>query len=168
MAADPELRIVQEGVKAALSRLDRVAKGSESVMKRTNFRIGAQVRDVARQDFSPVSPTQQLINANRKGPARQRKPRAYSRTKPGGLERSHEFLSDAEEIEVFIATNSEAGPYAFRMHEMRGKEWWNRGPGTISKGPKAGDRFIERAIVDQEGNILSMIQSAQDDIVGGM
>jgi hypothetical protein len=100
---------------------------------------------------APRSPTQSVINNTRK--TSRRRPaglRSTNRAKPGGLERSISLTVGNDNAEVFIATNSEAGKYAFRIHEEKGISWHERGPGTITKGTRADDKFIERAVFENE------------------
>jgi len=81
-------------------------------------------------------------------------PRAKSRPAPGGLERSISMWShgmprwDGSYVEVFVKQGAEAGKYAKKIHDEKGKSWRNRGPGTIAKGSRADDKFIERAMTD--------------------
>lgn len=87
--------------------------------------------------------------AQRAGQAR-RKAGSHSRHAPGGLERSIEwrligkgFKLDAE---IYVAANAEAGKYAKRIHDEKGKTWRRRGPGTVAKGARADDKYILRAV----------------------
>jgi hypothetical protein len=120
-----------------------------------------QIRDNCRQTLTrlallvhrdalanaPISPTQATLNGLRKTTrVVTRKATATSRPKPGGLMRSIAFRVSDGSAEIFVAANSEAGRYAFRMHEEKGKSWWNRGPGTVAKGSRADEKFITRAI----------------------
>ena len=59
---------------------------------------------------------------------------------------------------VFVAQNSEGGKYAKKIHDERYVTWRRLGPGSIAanKSGKIGEKFIERAIVDNE----KMIQDA--------
>ena len=66
---------------------------------------------------------------------------------------------------IFVASNSEAGKYAFRIHEEKGKTWKNRGPGTIAKGSKADDKFIERAIEDTRGQQIAILRNELDKAI---
>lgn len=105
------------------------------------------------QKYAPRSPTQAQLNRLRKTTRKvHREPNSHSRPKPGGLERSIDYSADYLEMtgEIFVAANSEAGSYAAKMHDERGKTWRNLGPGSIAKnkGGKVGDKFIERAIDD--------------------
>lgn len=79
-----------------------------------------------------------------------RKAGSHSRHAPGGLERSIQwrligkgFSIDAE---VYVAANAEAGKYAKRIHDEKGKTWRKRGPGTVAKGARADDKYILRAV----------------------
>jgi hypothetical protein len=115
---------------------------------------------------APRSPSQKIKTAMRKTTRKvKRNDRATSRPKPGGLERSIDFSVTSETAEIFVARNGEAGKYAYRIHEEgpngSGK-WRNPGPGTIAKGARAGDKFIERAITDNQDNFLRIIKSEID------
>lgn len=87
--------------------------------------------------------------AQRQGKAR-RKANSHSRHAPGGLERSIQWevrgKGLAMEGEVYVAANAEAGKYAKRIHDEKGKTWRKRGPGTVAKGARADDKFILRAV----------------------
>lgn len=84
-------------------------------------------------------------------------PRSATRPTPGGLMRSITFRSDDRMAEIFVPANSPAGTYAFKIHEEKGSAWKERGPGTQAKGPQADDKFIIRAIRDNEKNFISMV-----------
>ena len=60
---------------------------------------------------------------------------------------------------VFVGSNSLAGKYAKRIHDDRYKSWWDRGPGSIAKGTHAREKFIERAINDNESQFFAIIES---------
>lgn len=105
---------------------------------------------------APRSPTNAILSATLK-----RKKRTARRTYPGGLEKSivHEVRSGrSSECSVFVASNSPAGKYARRIHDEKGKTWRNRGPGTIAKGQRADDKFIERAVRDNSDKFLKYIE----------
>ena len=75
-----------------------------------------------------------------------------SPTMNGGLERSIEYEASESGCAVFVASNSQAGRYARRIHDEKGITWRNRGPGTVAKGQRADEKFIERAIRDNAQN----------------
>lgn len=103
--------------------------------------------------------------AQKKAWKNRRNPRATSRPKPGGLMRSIGMTSDNTNATIFVATNSEAGKYAFRIHEEKGKTWKNRGPGTVAKGAKADDKFITRAIADTREKQVAILRSEIDKAI---
>jgi hypothetical protein len=109
--------------------------------------------------YAPRSPTQAqrraLNKTRRKG---KRKADATTRAMPGGLEKSIERRVEGLNGYVYVASNSPGGKYAARIHDGKGKTWKNRGPGTIAKGAKADDKFIERAITDERPNIIKIIE----------
>ncbi len=67
----------------------------------------------------------------------------------GGLEKSiaFEILPDGD-VSVFVAKNSYAAAYARYIHDEKGVRWHKRGVGTIAKGARADEKFIERAVRD--------------------
>ena len=46
--------------------------------------------------------------------------------------------------------------------------WRNRGPGTVAKGDRADDKFIERAIRDNEGAFLEILTDEFRKAIGGI
>lgn len=103
---------------------------------------------------APKSPMMKKHSATLK-----RKKRTALPMLPGGLERSIQYESDASHCSVFVASDSEAGAYARRIHDEKGITWRNRGPGTVDKGARADEKFIERSIRDN----LPKIQASLDD-----
>lgn len=93
--------------------------------------------------------TKGFAKAQRDGKNR-RKPNSHSRAAPGGLERSIQWRLTGkalwQDAEVYIAANAEAGKYAHRIHDEKGKSWHKRGAGTRAKGAQADAKFIERAV----------------------
>lgn len=136
-------------------------------------RIAGMVQKVA-VEYAPKGPTQAELDRLRKAEWKlrgkspsgaqkaawkaSRKANSHSRPAPGGLMRSIGAKSDATNATIFVATNSEAGKYAFRIHEEKGKKWKNRGPGTIAKGSKADEKFITRAIDDTHQKQVAILR----------
>lgn len=112
---------------------------------------------------APRSPSsQQQARATRKtrrDTSGRLNPSATTRAKPGGLERSIAMSVNKDDLSgrVFVAANSEAGKYAGMIHDEKGESWHNRGYGTIAKGPRADEKFIERALKDNEDNVRRVI-----------
>lgn len=98
---------------------------------------------------APRSPTNKQLSATLK-----RSRRTIRRTFPGGLEKSimYEVTADGQNAVVFVPLNSYAGKYARYIHDQKGKKWFKRGAGTIAKGARADDKFVERAIKDNQDN----------------
>lgn len=105
---------------------------------------------------APVSPT----NAQYSKAVLKRKKRTKRRMHPGGLSRSIEWEVVGNEGVVYVAENSEAARYARRIHDERYKTWKNRGPGTIAKGSRAREKFIERAMADNVGKVDEILDAA--------
>lgn len=136
------------GVSRLLDRLGRLAP---LAAVRALSRCGLiAVREA--KDNAPISPDNQILSATLR-----RKRRTARKTTPGGLEQSisHEVRGgNAPECSVFVASNAPAGKYARRIHDEKGVTWHRRGPGTVAKGQRADDKFIERAIRDNHEAFL--------------
>ena len=141
------------GVSFVLGQLAHLPKAHNLVIARSLTRIGQRVRDEAKRN-APRSPTMAQLSATLK-----RKKRTARRTTTGGLEKSIEYEVKGGTCSVFVASNSYAGKYAKRIHDEKGKSWRKRGPGTIAKGSRADDKFIERAIRDNQGKFLDVFKS---------
>jgi len=148
-----------EGRREVIAALKQAEREGREGISRALYRVGTLVKDRA-VEYAPKSPTSEELRAFRRKSGRgkrksagNRKARATSRTKPGGLMRSISYKSNAKMAEVFVATNSEAGRYAWRIHEEKGRTWHKVGPGTLAKGAKADHKFIERAIKDSAKDI---------------
>lgn len=180
-----------QGVGGILSDLQRMGAAVDRHHERAMYRIGARVKDTA-QEFSPISPTSDLIRRNqaagairrlrakglrgaklklairqyRRSAAKLRKKlrraSAVSRAKPGTLQNSITFKHSRAHADIFVPSNSPAGKYAFRIHEEKGSTWHARGPGTIRKGPRADAKFIERAIFANEKGIDTILREETD------
>lgn len=98
---------------------------------------------------------------SRKISSAKKKSGAVSRPKPGSLQNSIEFERSAGAVSVFVAANSPAGKYGRYIHDQgphgTGK-WKNRGLGTVRKGGQADDKFIERALKDNEAKIHAILE----------
>lgn len=94
-------------------------------------------------------------------------PNATTRPTPGGLMKSIMFTSSDSMAEIFVPANSPAGTYAKKIHDEKGSTWKERGPGTQAKGAKADDKFIERAVKDNESNIISIITDQVNKAIEG-
>ena len=119
--------------------------------------IGKLVKRTATK-YAPKAPTAQVKQRVRKTRRQTRKsPTATSGRTPGGLERSITFDADGNHVDIYVPVNSEAGQYAAIIHDGKGSAWQRRGPGTVAKGPHADEKFIERAIADNEAVINRII-----------
>lgn len=126
--------------------------------------VGAgKIRSKA-QGFCPISPTQAQKNRLRKTKRKvTRKSTATTRAKPGGLRRSIDFEVDKIKMTatIFVASNSEGGKYAARIHDGQGSSWNKLGPGSIAanKSGKVGGEFIERAIAEDADKLTAYIDA---------
>lgn len=108
---------------------------------------------------APRSPTVKQINSTLV-----RKKRTKRRAFPGGLEKSIDFdglfTGASAYANIFVASNSPAGKYAKRIHDEKGIKWRKRGIGTMQKGERADDKFIERAVRDSNEIIVQKLSKA--------
>ena len=161
MAIYMEVVTELRGVPEALEILRRVARDGDKATAQALRTIAVLVQREAVKN-APRSPTRGQLNKLRKTRRKvTRKARATSRPAPGALENSIERESDSNQARIFVASNSAAGKYANRMHELKNKPsgWRNRGPGTVAKGSRADEKFIQRAIVDNEGVIMDILRT---------
>lgn len=150
------------------SDMDRMARGLDSAAERAAREIGKFVKRVA-VSYAPKAPTRTLLKRLRKTKRKtKRNPRATSWRTPGGLERSITFEPDSSGVDILVPANSEAGKYAVFIHDGGPNgtgDWQNRGPGTVAKGDQAGDKFIERAITDNEAEINKIMRNEMDRVM---
>lgn len=138
-----------EAVTAELAKLRRVAP---LAAKRAMSLCGMLAVREAKAN-APRSPTMKQISATLK-----RKKRTSRKVLPGGLEKSIEYDADERRCSVFVASNSMAGKYAKRIHDEKGHSWRNRGAGTVAKGSRADEKFIERAIKDNVEKFTAIVK----------
>ena len=140
-----------EELRASLKKLMAMPK---PVIRRALSRCGMIAVREAKAN-APRSPTMKQKSATLK-----RKKRTRQRTMPGGLEKSIEYeITPRGQLSVFVAANSFAGKYAKRIHDEKGMTWRNRGPGTIAKGSRADEKFVERAIKDNTDKFTAIIKN---------
>jgi len=157
------------GVEQAIAELDQMAAAAPDAAHKALTRCALLVHRDAKRN-APRSPSAKILKALRTTSRRtHRKDRATSRPSPGGLERSIEWevatFGGGVNASVFVSANSEAGKYAARIHDEKGSTWSHRGPGTIQKGARADAWFIERAVKDNEGNMMDIIRSEMDKVI---
>lgn len=175
--------ITLANAREVLDHVGLVQAAIDREMGRIHYRIAQAVKDTA-VEYAPKSPTateeRKARNVVRGGPMSPGMKRGIAKRKarlaaqreeasargeyttgkvhtPGGLMRSIAARSNSDMAEIFVAMNSEAGKYAYGIHELKGITWRNRGVGTILKGPKADDKFITRAVADRETDIINII-----------
>ena len=144
-----------QGLNEVNAELRRLSKAAPQAARAALTRCGAIAVREAKAN-APRSPTNALHSSTLK-----RKKRTARKMLPGGLEKSIAFEADENGCSVFVASNSFAGKYAKRIHDEKGISWKNRGPGTIAKGARADDKFIERAIKD---NTRAFTQIIEDEL----
>jgi len=145
-------------VQGALALADAIAKAGEKVGKEVARGVRRACLVVHRESVknAPVSPT----NAQYSKAVLKRKKRTARKMHPGGLSRSIEWDAHGYSGSVYVASNSEAARYAKVIHDERYKRWKNRGPGTIAKGSRAREKFIERAMTDNEKAVGEILEKA--------
>lgn len=94
-----------------------------------------------------------------------RKRRTKQKSTAGQLEKSIQYDAYGNTATVFVAQNAycktaKGYNYAKRIHDEKGVSWFKRGAGTIAKGARADDKFIERAVKDNVGRYEKLISDA--------
>lgn len=140
------------GLDGVENLLRGLAKVAPTASRRSMARCGLIAVREAKAN-APRSPTMKQHSATLK-----RKRRTARRMLPGGLEKSIEYEADETHCSVFVAANSQAGRYAKRIHDEKGVTWRNRGAGTIAKGPRADEKFIERAVRENARNFELIVE----------
>ena len=140
-----------QGLDAVNAMIRNLSKVAPVASRRAMSRCGLIAVREAKAN-APRSPTMKQHSATLK-----RKKRTARRMLPGGLEKSIEYEASETGCSVFVARNSQAGRYAKRIHDEKGVSWRNRGAGTIAKGSRADDKFIERAIRDNAQNFAHIV-----------
>ena len=157
--------ITVQGIDELVQRLQEAGLVASQVAARGLVRCGylAQREAVAN---APRSPTKEEFSRTLK------RKRQTDRTDffPGGLEKSIEMDYDKAQMAVVICVreNSYAAKYARKIHDGKGQSWRNRGPGTIAKGDRADDKFIERAIRDNETRFAAILTDEFRQAIGGL
>ena len=135
------------GLTELTKALSRFPERLAAARSRAGARIGLHCVREAKAN-APRSPSKKQLSKTMK------RKKATSRRQffPGGLEKSilAETLPNGD-VSVFVAENSFAGAYARRIHDEKGRTWHRRGPGTVAKGARADEKFIERAMLDNAG-----------------
>lgn len=136
-----------QGLDAVESALRSLVKVAPDAARSALVGCGRLAQREAKRN-APKSPTNKILSSTLK-----RKKRTAQKMHPGGLEKSIDFdMPDGMTASVFVAQNSfcvnkKSGfNYAKRIHDEKGITWRNRGPGTVAKGARADEKFIERAI----------------------
>lgn len=155
--------------------LQDVQVAVRKLLQPTMKRIGLHAMRESKAN-APRSPTVRQISATLV-----RKRRTKRRAVPGGLEKSITYTVEFggrgyEELEahIFVPKNSPAGAYANYIHNQKGIKWFKRGIGTQKKGGRADEKFIARAVKENERKYSQMIALTvekatreTDRIVGG-
>lgn len=81
----------------------------------------------------------------------QRESKKNAPYRDGYLERSIDYKTGRDFVDIFVPMNSPAGKYAKVMHESK----YNLGEKSLTKGGRAGRLYIKRAIDDNRQNIVN-------------
>jgi len=152
------MNIEIRGLDELTRELDAMPKQVQGAVNRGLTSAAKKIKDEAVR-FAPRSPTSTQIRLNRKTrrPTK-KKANAFSRAKPGGLERSIAYkVWDSNEASIFVTSNSEAGKYAEFIHDGT----YNLGIGSVAKaarGLAVGSKFIERAVDTHRGLVERKVQ----------
>ncbi len=138
--------------------LERIGDNTRKHLLVALERIGLHAMRESKRN-APRSPTMRQTSATLI-----RKRRTKRKSTAGGLEKSiaHEVRRAGLDVEarVFVPRNSAAGAYAAYIHDLKGVRWFKRGIGTVRKGARADEKFVERAIKDNSAAYGRAIQGA--------
>ena len=122
-------------------------------------RAGRLIGDHCRKEAKANAPRSPTKKQHSKTLVRKRVTAVRGHT-PGGLEKSirYEILPNGD-VSVFVPSNgftrTKSGyNYAKRIHDEKGVTWFKRGAGTVAKGSRADEKFIERAVNDNAQKYL--------------
>ena len=139
-AGGVEIRGLDELTRA----LTRFPERLSAARSRAGARVGLHCVREAKAN-APRSPTK----AQHSKTLKRKRITARRQFFPGGLEKSIECETLANgDVSVFVAKNSFAADYARYIHDEKGVRWFKRGAGTVAKGSRADEKFIERAVND--------------------
>jgi hypothetical protein len=173
MAVEMEVRVDTDEARRLEARLKRLGPGGQSLLTQHSRRAFLRIKNLAVADAkknAPISPTKAqheatLVGRKRGGTEGSSvgirfglgKPIIESSTlrsvrtdfAPGQLTSNITGEIHPEGVRVFVPSNSTAGAYATYIHDGGPNgtgAWKKRGVGTVAKGSRATDKFIERAI----------------------
>lgn len=114
-----------------------------------------------------VSLKKRRTKRQRAADKKRRNPRATTRAKPGGLEQSIDWDVNKNDssVSIFVSGNSPAAKYAETIHDGKGVKWKNRGVGTQAKGERADDKYIKRAVEENEETARKFIWDMIDKAI---
>lgn len=167
----PDLAALERGIADAMNKALRecgMVAQREAVKNAPRSAKASEIRRMQRERQSKMNYGLGPTKRQKAAWKARRNPRATARPKPGGLERSIKMECRQERdwersaASIFVPTGSEAGKYARRMHDEKGKTWRKRGPGTVAKGARADEKFIERAIGDNAEKFREKFARALD------
>ena len=149
-----------------LERLFRDAGNIAAQVAERGLRRCALLAQAEAVENAPRSPTKEQFSATLKRKKRTDRKDFF----PGGLEKSIDIDYDRANMAavVCVRENSYAAKYARKIHDEKGSTWHNRGPGTIAKGDRADEKFIERAIRENEARFLEILTDEFRKAIGGM
>lgn len=175
------VNVVTAEARATIRRLKRECPAALAGAKRRAFARIKQKAVAEAKANCPVSPTKAQYEANltrgalavgaftrltfsKGGRAQAGASKLRSRRTdftPGSLTKSIEGRSTGELAEVFVPANSLGGRYAHFIEDegpRGGGKWRKRGIGTERKGARAGDKFMRRAVEENEDAFRAMLE----------
>lgn len=133
-----------QGLDELTRALSRFPERLAAARSRAGARVGLHCVREAKAN-APRSPTKKQHSKTLK----RKRITARRQFFAGGLEKSIECETLANgDVSVFVAKNSYAADYARYIHDEKGVRWFKRGAGTVAKGSRADEKFIERAVHD--------------------
>jgi len=176
MAVEMEVRVDTAEARRLEARLKALGPGAQGVRRAHERRAFLRIKNLAVADAkknAPISPTKQQYEATLVGRKRGGTEGSNVQIRPG-KSLPQAIIEDTtlksvrtdfhpgqltanitgeivpgEGVRIFVPSNSPAGAYAEYIHDAGPNgsgAWKKRGVGTVAKGSRATDKYIERAV----------------------
>ncbi len=156
-----DVKIDDRELVALMRKIERVGKGSPSIIRKMLSKIGSLIHGRA-VTYAPRSATKaEYVSTLKRGVTR----RKTSSFTSGSLKSSITVDVKRDRVEIGVPSNSKAGEYAEKIHDEKGKTWNNLGK---HNDRKATDKYIFKAYEDSERAINKELNQLLDDITKGI
>ena len=157
-----DVTIDDRELKKLMLKISRKSKGSKRAIKKMLSIIGSIVHGKAKA-YAPRSATKAEYASTLKGGKTKRKASSFT---TGNLKNSITTEVKSDRVEIGVPSNAKGThKYAEKMHDEKGKSWKKLGKHNDGK---ATDKYIFKAYIDSEKEIMGELDNLLDDIVKGI